>query len=66
MDDRIIRFWSNGKIIYKCDRKEALKLIHSGAFDKLNVVVWTPELEQFNLHSQRAAQYFGVKELNPR
>ncbi len=61
--DNQIRFWCDGKIIRKCDRKEALKLIHAGAFNKLNVVVWTPELEQFNLHSQRAAQYFGIKEL---
>lgn len=64
--DNLIRFWHDGKVIRKCDRKEALKLIYTGAFDKMNVIVWTPELEQFNLHSQRAAQYFGVKELNPR
>jgi len=64
--DNLIRFWYDGKVIRKCDRKEALKLIYAGAFDKMNVIVWTPELEQFNLHSQRAAQYFGVKELNPR
>lgn len=64
--DNLIRFWYDGKVIHKCDRKEALKLIYTGAFDKMNVIVWTPELEQFNLHSQRAAQYFGVKELNRR
>lgn len=64
--DNLIRFWYDGKVVRKCDRKEALKLIYTGAFDKMNVIVWTPELEQFNLHSQRAAQYFGVKELNRR
>ena len=32
----------------------------------MDVVVWTPELERFNLHSQRSAQYFGIKELNRR
>lgn len=64
--DNLIRFWYDGKVVRKCDRKEALKLIHAGAFDEMDVVVWTPELEQFNLRSQRGAQYFGIKELNRR
>ena len=64
--DDLIRFWYAGKLIRKCDRKEALKLIHAGVFNKMDVIVWTPELEQFNLNSQRGAQYFGIKELNRR
>lgn len=66
MEKPILQFWSNQRLIWKGERKDAVKLIREGAFDNLNVMVWTQDLENFNLHSQRGAQYFGIKELNRR
>lgn len=66
MEKPILQFWSNQRLIWKGERKDAVKLIKEGAFDNLNVMVWTQDLENFNLHSQRGAQYFGIKELNRR
>lgn len=66
MEKPILQFWSNQRLIWKGERKDAVKLIKEGAFDNLNVMVWTQDIENFNLHSQRGAQYFGIKELNRR
>lgn len=66
MEKPILQFWSNQRLIWKGERKDAVKLIKAGVFDNLNVMVWTQDLENFNLHSQRGAQYFGIKELNRR
>lgn len=66
MEKPILQFWSNQRLIWEGERKDAVKLIKEGAFDNLNVMVWTQDLENFNLHSQRGAQYFGIKELNRR
>lgn len=66
MEKPVLQFWSNQRLIWKGERKDAVKLIKAGVFDNLNVMVWTQDLENFNLHSQRGAQYFGIKELNRR
>lgn len=66
MEKPVLQFWSNQRLIWKGERKDAVKLIKAEAFDNLNVMVWTQDLENFNLHSQRGAQYFGIKELNRR
>ena len=66
MEKPVLQFWSNQRLIWKGERIDAVKLIKAGAFNNLNVMVWTQDLENFNLHSQRGAQYFGIKELNRR
>ncbi len=49
-------------IIFADSRKEAISMIHKGVFEKCkNVIVSLSSGEQFNLHSPRSKEYFGLR-----
>lgn len=65
----LLYFIVDGKTVACEYRNEARKLIQNGFFRKYgygNVIVVNPAFENFNLNSQRAAQYFGIKDLDKR
>lgn len=54
--------WEPNEIVTANDRKEAIKMIQKGMFEKYkNVVVCLPNEEKVNLESPRAKEYFGIK-----